>query len=264
MPELRFRERSLDISLAPTPWNDRVLGGPSGHLTVEGMHEYATTTDLRHRDDWLARRLADEGLVYVSTSADAADTAAKAVVQHLGFDFIYQTTTCILRLDQTVSLRDSHPAMEVVDPVSVASDEVAELCATTLKHGRFCEDWLTRELAGPRNAAFVRDLHARENVHRVFTRAPSDRLNGYAYIPIERGSADLLLMGISEADAPPGAGQSFWEICLADLRSRGLARRVWTRVPAANLGVLNIYARIGFNFVGPAYDFRMLPQAVSR
>ena len=249
----------LRIDQAPTPWNDPLLGGPTCHLTITGASEYSVTRDISIRDPWLARRLADQGYVYVSTSVDAGDILGKAVVQHLAFEFVYQTTTCILRLTPDLALRNTHPGFQIVDPLSVSVDEVVQVCTSTLKHGRFCEDYLTRDEAAPRNAAFLRDLHAKPGVHRVFTRAPDGRLNGYAYLPVKSGLADLLMMGILEAAAPPNGGQAFWELCLSELRAKGLAHRVQTRVPAANLGVLNIYAKIGFSFIRPAYDFRMFP-----
>lgn len=253
----------LAIDYAPTPWNDALMGGPTCQLVFKGMGEYAAANDVATRDLWLARRLVAEGYVYVSAAVEAGDVLGKAVLQHLGFDFVYQTTTCVLRLDPTLRLRDAHEGFLIVDPESVAADEVVQVCTATLAHGRFCEDYLTRNEAAPRNAAFLRELHHKAGVHRVFTRAPDGRLNGYAYIPLKSGLADLLMMGIFETAAPPNGGQLFWELCLSELRSKGLARRIQTRVPAANLGVLNIYAKIGFSFIRPSYDFRMFPSKVA-
>ncbi len=251
---------TLSLGYSPTPWNDPLMGGATCHLAVSGTTAYAEVTDLFKRDLWLAHRLADEGYVYVSTAVDAGDIAGKAVLQHLGFDFVYQTTTCVLRLTQALSLRGAHDSFHVVDPASVDVDEVVELCTSTLKHGRFSEDFLTRNEAGPRTAAFLRDLHRRADVYRFFTRSAAGHLNGYAYVPLKGGTADLLMMGISESTAPSQGGQFFWEMCLAGLQSKSLAQRVQTRVPAANLGVLNIYAKIGFSFIRPEYDFRMFPR----
>jgi hypothetical protein len=235
------------------------MGGGTCHLEVGGTAAYARASDLLKRDLWLARRLADEGYVYVSTAIETDDIVGKAVLQHLGFDFVYQTTTCILSLTQALSLRDAHEGFHVVDPASVDVEEVVEVCTSTLKHGRFYEDLHTRDIAGPRNSVFLRDLHRKAEVYRIFTRSPSGRLNGYAYVPLKGSKADLLMMGILESAAPSQGGQIFWEMCLAELRSKNLAQRVQTRVPAANLGVLNIYAKIGFNFIRPEYDFRMFP-----
>ncbi len=255
-----YLEEPLPVRLRMTPWNDRILGGKTAHASLDVD---AYEADLSRRAPWLADALADDDFVYVSASADAGDIRGKAALSHLGFDFVYQTTECVLRLFPDMRLASEIAGFIPVDPSTVSAEEVADVCMATLKHGRFCEDWLTHAQAGPRNAQFIRDLHKREDVRRFFTRSPDGQLNGYAYVPIERGLANLLLMGISAAAAPAGGGGAFWELALADLRDSGAARRVWTRVPSANLGVLNIYAKLGFSFMRASYDYRMFPQCVA-
>jgi hypothetical protein len=247
------------FTLAPTPWNDRVLNGRTAHLTFGDLGGWEPSRDLALRDNSLQQHLAEAGFVYVSTSIDADDLRAKAIVQHLGFDFIYQSANCFLKLTPKLVLPESDPGFAWVERSPEAGEEAALLCAETLKHGRFCEDPFLVDEGRQRNAAFIRDLHARQDVVAFLTRAGDGTLNGYSYSTIKGDIADMIIMGIRKAATPRGGGPLFWQLCLRRLRDEFGVRRARTRIPAANLGVLNLYARLGFTFVQPSYDFRLLP-----
>jgi hypothetical protein len=255
-------EQVLSINYTPTPWYDNLMGGKTCQVTLQGLSQYSQSKDLYSKSTWLSERLAREKYVYVSTSIDADDFVGKAVIQHMGFDFISQSITCILRLTNELPLLNSHDSFHVVDSSTVETQEVIDLCNVTLRHGRFKEDYFVRKLADRRYADFLIDIASQENVYKFFTRSVSGKLNGYAYIPIKLGSADLMMMGIDESQSPTQGGQIFWELCLSSLRTKKLASRVSTRAPAANLGVFNIYSKIGFSFIRPEYDFRMFPNLI--
>jgi GNAT superfamily N-acetyltransferase len=252
-----------DFTIKPTPWDDILLGGPTGRIIFQGQPQNQPVFPESWRTG-LAATLRQQGFVYVSGDCPADDLDTKLLFEHCGFGFVYQTITCLLRLTPDLPLRGDVPGLVPAEPDQVDPAEVAALCGRTLRHGRFCEDRAVSHLAARRNGNFIADLHGRPDVHRIFTRAPDGRLNGYAYLPIEGSTVDLMLMGIDEAAAPAGGGRLFWEHCLAAVRDLGLARRVRTRVPAANLGVINIYAALGFSFVAPAYEFRLLPSGSIR
>ena len=60
---------------------------------------------------------------------------------------------------------------------------------------------------------------------------------------IEEGTADLILGGTRAEQAV--LAYPFWSAVLGRLKQEGV-RRVETVISAANLGVLNLYARLGF------------------
>jgi hypothetical protein len=257
-----MNEQVLSIHYKLTPWYDALMGGKTCQITLHGLGIYSELENLYCRSTWLSDHLKKEGYVYVSTSIDADDIVGKAVIQHMGFDFISQSTTCILRLTNDVSLIDTHEDFIVAESRTVNTQEVIELCNSTLRHGRFKEDYFIRKVADKRYADFLNDLASQESVYKFFTRSSTGKLNGYAYIPIKSGSADLMMMGIDESQSPPQGGKFFWELCLSHLRAKKLALRISTRAPAANLGVFNIYSKIGFSFIRPEYDFRMFPNLI--
>lgn len=244
-----------------TPWNDRAFGGITAAIIFDEFRTYAEAINLNSKPSWFVNLMRQHGIAYASASCAADDHLKKAFLSHLGFDFVYQTFTAAYRLPNNVSTLACNNMREVPKE-EVDVKDVIRLCLDRMKHGRFLEDQLTHNFAHARNRDFINDLHHRSDIQSFFTVDSDGFLNGYAYIRIHNRSADLVMMGIDEQRAPINGGELFWRKALQFLSRQKLAQRVQTRVPAANLGVINIYSKIGFSFIRPAYDFRIISSDV--
>jgi len=228
--------------LRDTPWDARALGRPTFDVTdLRLAAEQGTGTDdgLFAAFDQ-ACRVHGAGLVTARLPADRRLAVAR--LQAAGFRYV----ETVLRL-RYANLRRFEPsaagrAMALRPARAGDAPALIAQAADTFRHGRFAEDpaippeanrrrqidWMEGLLAG-RAEVLVADV--------------GDVPGAFMAFRTEDGATDLILGGTRPEQAV--LAYPFWSAVLARLREQG-ARRVDTVVSAANVGVLNLYARLGF------------------
>ena len=78
------------------------------------------------------------------------------------------------------------------------------------------------------------------------------------FLTVKNSRADLHLAGIARSSATAVPGPMLYAGVLDVLEGQGVTR-VFSKISAANTGVLNIYAALGFRFLDPEYTFHWIP-----
>lgn len=235
-------EGDAQMVLRDTPWDARALGRPTLDIVSLALAtEQGTGTDddlFQAFDNVCGEYRA--GLVTARVSAERR--VAMARLQSAGFRYV----ETVLRLRYANLARFAAPSAGRAIALREARREDApaliEQAAGTFHYGRFAEDpaidpevnrrrqidWMEGLLAGKANV-LVADI--------------GDRPGAFMAYRIEDGAADLILGGTRAEQAV--LAYPFWSAVLERLKQDG-ARRVETVISAANLGVMNLYARLGF------------------
>jgi hypothetical protein len=237
-----------------TPWDQRALGVPTAEITSLGG-EPADVPALLARFDAVC---AEHAIGMAITRIPAEARAEKLHLQEAGWRYV--ETSHPLHLEPIPA---DFAALGAVGrrrvPVELATladqPELAALAAAAFDHSRFHEDPRVHVArARARHGGWIADGFARGDeclVHR-------DRAGAIAALMTyrRRGDAVQLFLG----GPRPGAeliAPMFWVAVLDALRERG-ARRVDTRVSAANLGAMRLHLALGFVTVGCDLGFARL------
>ncbi len=230
------------IVLRETPWDARALGRPTldvASFTLASEQGTGTDDELFREFDEACR---DRSAGLVTARVPAARRIAAARFQAAGFRYV----ETVLRLRYANLARFAAPsagrAIELREARPEDAPALIEQAAGTFHYGRFAEDpaidpevnrrrqidWMEGLLAGKANV-LVADI--------------GDRPGAFMAYRVEEGAADLILGGTRAEQAV--LAYPFWSAVLERLKQDG-ARRVETVISAANLGVMNLYARLGF------------------
>jgi hypothetical protein len=232
------------LSLRPTPWDARALGRPTLDIT-----DAALAGDVGVDDDAdvvaAMHRLFDaEAAGLVTCRLPAGRRAAIARLQTLGFRYIETVQT--LRF---ANLTRFEPACRPAPlRAAVLEDHAALLtqAADTFHYGRFAEDpAIPPEANRRRQIDWMEGLLA-GRAEILVTGSPPQP-GAFMAFTVKDGTADLVLGGTQPDRAV--LALPFWTAVLLHLKERGV-RRVNTVVSAANIGVANLYARLGFQVSG--------------
>lgn len=232
------------IVLRETPWDARALGRPT--LDVTDLAFACETAPGSSRDDGLFRsleELCDErqaGLVTARLSAERRVAISR--LQAAGFRYV----ETVLRLRYANLARFAPPttgrAMVLREARPEDAPALIEQAAATFHYGRFAEDpAIDPEVNRRRQIDWMEGLLAGKA--RVLVADVGDRPGAFMAYRVDEGIADLILGGTRPEQAV--LAYPFWIAILDRLKQDGI-RRVETVISAANLGVLNLYARLGF------------------
>ncbi len=233
-----------------TPWDERAIGIRTAEvLRLEVETQDAGIAVLEKAEQWSKA----EDAHYLFGRFNAESVATKSAVQACHHDII----ECSLVLTRngfdglpTVPARMRPELREVTDGDMV---EIEKIAHDDFRHGRFHEDpAIDPALAAKRNVNWIRDL-ARQGLARVGKSGKhvigfhAERID-----PSER-HAELILTGTAARYAV--LAMPLWIVALESLRDRG-ANSCSTLVSAANTGVVNLYAKLGFRYQSTLFGFR--------
>lgn len=233
---LTFRENS---------WDTRALERPVWEITEFG---YDSEENLRQvlTSAGLSFGSGRNGLVVARVSAD--DRCAVSAFQDCGYH--YAEASFMVRLR---SLKKFKPPSRFDRELRLRAAEQADvprlkqISREEFRHGRYAEDWqVPPELNQRRQENWIDDIFA--NGQDVVAYESGGRVSAFmAYELSDRGDAQLTLGG---CDADHGfLAIVFWVNVLSHLRNQG-ARSASALISAANLGIVNVYAALGFEFSG--------------
>lgn len=232
------------IVLRETPWDARALGRPT--LDVTDVALACESAPGSSPDDGLfhsLERVCDErqvGLVTARLSAERRLAVAR--LQTAGFRYV----ETVLRLRYANLARFAPPATGRAMALREARPEDAaaliDQAAATFHYGRFAEDpVIDPAINRRRQIDWMEGLLAGKA--QILVADVGETAGAFMAYRGEDGTADLILGGTRPEQAV--LAYPFWIAVLARLKQDGI-RRVETVISAANLGVLNLYARLGF------------------
>lgn len=237
-------------SVRLTPWDERALGFRTAEITRLECEDAAAGAELLRQAEAWAR---SQGVHYLFGRFDARSAASKHAVLAEGFQIVESSLTLSrphLRQLPVVP-RGMKPGLR-----PATEDDIAALRAIArddFAHGRFLEDpSIDPAAAASRTANWIEDLVRQGLVQTAESRG---RLIGFhaERVNVSDAHADLLLTGA----AAPYAMLAFplWVAALESLAERGIGS-CSTLISTANVGVINLYARLGFHFDAALFGFR--------
>jgi len=227
-----------------SPWDAAVLGYPTNELLC-----FAGAADLTEFEEECRAR----GVGFTSCRLDAGDFDRHQLLRDAGYvqvgtylDVELPRKKADARVTEAVLpngmwLRDGWPTWGSWDTdIPIIRDMVRDY-----EFGPFFDDHRI-----PREAAHRRMMN---RVVALFEEMPvlvcTDGVGVVAWMAV-RGGRELVLGGVSRAIR----GRVFWAAITRRLFERG-ADYVWAPISATNLGVMNVYAALGFRFTGCQLQF---------
>jgi hypothetical protein len=246
---------TIEIAVAPgvfarlreTPWDAKALGRPTLDITDIAL---ATETggDVGLDEQLLARLgqlCAEKTVGLVTIRLDADRRAAIGHLQRAGFGYVetaYRLSCRNVarfappaRVSHTIDLRDAAPADH---------GALIEQAAESFRYGRFAEDpAIPEEVNRRRQIDWMEGLLGGRA--RVLVADMEGAAGAFMAFRVHEGVADLILAGTR-----PTLGvlaYPLWIAVMKRLKEEGV-RRAETMISAANMGVVNLYATLGFRF----------------
>jgi hypothetical protein len=238
------------VAARMTPWDKKALGFNTAEITELGVFELDD-------GDWLLGATEDwclgQSVRYLFGRIDASDRRCRTVLLARGYQFVETSLTisrsCFAKLPQIPS------GMQPLLRPSVAADIPALrlIAANDFAHGRFLEDpAIELASAAERTANWIEDLVAGGLAYTAEMKGQIIGFHAEKVNPVS-SSAELLLTGAAskyEVLALP-----LWVTALQSLAKRDVLE-CSTLISAANTGVLNLYARLDFQFNRALLGFR--------
>lgn len=232
------------LDIRPTPWDARALGRPTLDITeaaLAGDPGVAGDADVLTAFQSLCEEQ-EAGLVTCRLPAERRVAIAR--LQAIGFRYVETVQT--LRFANLARFEASCRHVPLRAPAAEDHRALLAQAEGTFHYGRFAEDpAIPPEVNRRRQVDWMEGLLAGRAT--VLVTGASPRPGAFMAFTTANGSADLVLGGTQPDQAV--LALPFWTAILLDLREQGI-RRVDTVVSAANIGVANLYARLGFQLTG--------------
>lgn len=238
------------LGVRRTPWDERALGIATAEVvSFADAGGDAARALLAQLDAWCA----GEGVRYVIARVAAADLHWRLALEQGG----WANVECSLTLSRSgmgglpAIPRAMRPTLRAATPDDLPT--LRRIAHDDFAHGRLLEDPTVDPAAARRRTAnWIEDL-----VHQglAATAEVGGAIIGFHAERVDAAarSAELILTGTAGDRAM--LALPLWTVALESLGARGI-ERCSTLVSAANIGVINLYARLGFQFHQTLFGYR--------
>jgi ribosomal protein S18 acetylase RimI-like enzyme len=250
-----IRTPALTLDYHVVPWDTEIIGKPVAQISricitdpTAAVEEYETFRT------WCSR----EAIQLCACRVQTGTLVESMFLEAQGFRFVelnYLPRLAELQA-RTAPETSTSLKIDIVDAEHSDQDELADMAAQVLRHGRFHQD--------PRIDPALGDKRYRAWMTNAFTR-PSQRvlkcmLDGEiaAFFVVEFPAKDHCfwsLVGLAPGREGKGLGKRVWNAMLAYHRSRGIDV-VSTSISSHNVPVFNLYVSLGFRFPAPTATFQ--------
>lgn len=183
----------------------------------------------------------------------ATDRDWIAALPRLGFDYVDFTLRVTLPGLQAAVLPESHISVRPAE--AAEAHQAALLAADAFRFGRYHADArFPLQLANARYGKWIEYAAAAGPGSRLYVIGDNGKVDGFYHVTIERDTADLRLAAVAAPLQRTLLGFDLYSSTLAELKRAGV-RRVVAKISAANTGVMNVFARLGFRFSAPEAIF---------
>jgi len=234
--------------IACLPWDEAIFGFPVADLRLEsGPQEDSPSVVLRKALDAFCDRTRAE---LVSAHAGGADTATQMILTAAGF---FPVELSLVARIQPLKPQ-AHPkhrfSMRPAEPED--HEVILRIAESGFKFGRYHGDpCFPRNLANRRYRQWLRNaLDARNDNDHILVLGPSNAVSGFMHVVVCKGLADLRLGAVDPDNEIGFAGYALYAEALQAVYSMG-ARGAVAKIAAANTGVMNVCASLGFRFSSP-------------
>ena len=250
MTDFSLHHEGSQLELRLTPWDRKALGMVTAEITrLHALQAEALPVLLDAAQQWCRQH----DVAYLFGRIDANDHLHRAGLLDHGFAFVEVSMTVSRNgfAELPAVPRGMLPALRpaTVDDIPM----LRQIAEQDFVHGRFLEDpAIPQPLARRRTANWIEDM-----VHAGLVQTAEARgtVIGFHAERVDAANhhANLLLTGASSKYAM--LALPLWVTALQSLQQRGV-QRCTTLISAANTGVINLYARLGFQFNSSLTGFR--------
>lgn len=249
MPKLEL-DPDHSLSWRETPWDARVFLMPTWEIQTFEARTQAGGEELLRQFETQARET-HVGLVFTRLLADKA--LHKRLLGDAGFQHVETSLSVSHKQIQRTDWAKLSRPLPGLEP---ATDQdwpgLQRLLSESFDHGRFHEDpWLTPGLAQQRYVRWLDDLRTKE----ISVWRHHNQVQGVHIQAVTGSSAELILTGVARPVSM--LAMPLWVTALTRLKERGIVD-CHTLVSAANTGVINLYARLGFHFDNTLFGYHKL------
>jgi hypothetical protein len=237
--------------VAVLPWDTETFGFPVAAWQPGDPGAVAAGVEAFRRR--LQAWACVEQVELVSCTVVADDRAWRALLPELGFSCVEQTVRIMLRV-QTFTA----PPPET--PVRLAATDEAshieEIAGDAFRHGRYHADpRFPRELADRRYRNWVRSAcRSTDPLDRVYVLGQPGTVKGFFQLRLNKDRAEVGIIAVAKALQGSPAGPELVIGTQLALKAAGI-RWITSKVSAANVGLINIVAHLGYRFRQPEAAF---------
>lgn len=237
---MRVSTGSEVIEWRLTPWDEVVFGYPCAEITeFRASDAIAGLALINEFEAWARGR----GVLFAYGRFDSNEIT-KGVLSTAGYYFAEAS----YRIRSQQLAKTAHfdslirPGPSLIRAQQDDLDEMLGILTSDFHFGRMHEDpWVSSEEAALRYKNWLYSLH--EQGSEVYAYQDAGRVIGLHVQNTLEGRADLTLTGVGARYSPLAA--SLWALVLRLNRERGV-KQAWTTISAANIPIVNLYSRFGF------------------
>lgn len=232
-----------------TPWDQRAFGFGTAEVTSVALEGSSGENCLKALQQWCS----EADVSYCFGRHDANDRVTRESLAREGYSTVELSLK--LRREGFVGLPVVPKGMAVMLKASMPEDlgVIREIAFRDFHHGRFLEDpGVPEALARGRTRQWIDALHEQGLLQTGWSQGGIIGFHAER-ISDDGRSCDLILTGARQGREV--LAMPLWIAALKSLESRGV-ERCSTLVSAANTGIINLYARLGFTFTQSLHGFR--------
>lgn len=249
-PSLELAGPALFIQCTMAPWDADIFGFPVAQFqTIQVLDEKQAAVEFKVVADWL-----DEMKVRIASCRLPHDRLRESMfLEEQRFRFIEMVLHP--RLDRLTQLEFPEDTLVITKAEEADLAAIEAIAEHAFSHERYHIDpRLDPRLADLRYSRWARNsfCHPRQQLLKIM-----DGAHLIAFFIVEmndEGGAYWHLTAVAPEWQGQGYGRRVWQAMLRRHRDAGV-EYVSTTISAQNVPVLNLYARLGFNFLPPEMTF---------
>lgn len=255
MFQFKFRPCSASApgwgDVAVIPWDTEIFGFPVG--VYRPADARALAADLAAFRRTLEAWARQQRVQLISASVPAAPGELAALLLEAGFVPVETSVHAVLNGVQRAQFL---PALLPVRPAEPGDrSDIERISETAFDFGRYHADpRFPRRLADRRYQRWVVNALASGGNDLFYVAGLPGRILGFMHVVVDGTSADLRLAAVDRAVQGGNVGYSLYAGTLEALRRAGV-RRAEGKLSPTNVGVLNVFAALGFRFSRPETAF---------
>ena len=225
-----------------TPWDSRAFGFKTNEILEIKSDKIKDTQNLLFVFE---EKSIEEKIKLSYIRVNANDYEIKKTLSENNFLFIENTyDICHKNLIRTDFIDVSKKFLNIYIPEEKDYLQIMDIANTSFKYGRFHEDYnLCGSIADDRYKNWILDLKKQKKQFFVYKK--KDIIISFIAYDIVEDKANLILGGSRIGYEPYSF--LFWASFLEKIKGLGV-KQVRTRISAANIGIINIYVKLGFYF----------------
>lgn len=245
--QLVVKHPNISFSFAPTPWDDQLLGGKTGLITLD---HYDLGSSLA--GDLFKEWVRDNAIVYCGLKIDPENLFIKKAATELGFYFVNSTCEVFKRdLDNLIPAQGNFKISRATEA------DFREILSNNLKnmvHGRFHEDFNFKNIVNKRQKLILNSQFKDPDVQFSVGQIEQSFV-GYSIFRKKKKSVELMHMGVNGDVLQPMHAINYWIEIFNHLKDSLEIKRISGRLTLTNTGAVSIYSKLQFTFHRPLDEY---------